>query len=170
MGSVASREVDVIRLNRLARQLREIALKASQEGAELSISVGELAVIETVARNPDSTISEISRRTGLAQSWVSKIVRELSEDGVFHHGKDPNDRRQTRVRLDPEIQRRTVEDYGARPIDEAVADAAPHLDAAGVKRVKELLVELDRLLVQSPQAELGHAVIGGRSNRQSHEQ
>jgi DNA-binding MarR family transcriptional regulator len=144
--------VDVIRLNRLARQLREIALKASQGGAELTISASELAVVETVARTPDSTISEISRSTGLAQSWVSTIVREMSEQGVFQHSKDPNDRRQTRVRLDPEIHRRTLEDYGTRPIDEAVAGAAPHLDGPSVQRVKTLLVELDQLLTESAEA------------------
>jgi DNA-binding MarR family transcriptional regulator len=149
--------VDVIRLNRLARQLREIALKASQGGAELPISVGQLAVVEAVARNPDSTVSMISKSTGLAQSWVSKIVRELSDQGVFAHSKDPHDRRQTRVRLDPEIHRQTFEDHGVRPIDDAVADIASHLDATGVRRVTELLVELDGLLLGSQQAEVGTA-------------
>jgi DNA-binding MarR family transcriptional regulator len=138
--------VDVIRLNRLARRLREIALKASQGGAELPISVGELSVVEAVARTPDSAISEISRTTGLAQSWVSAIVRDLSQQGVFQQTKDPNDRRQTRVRLDPEIRRTSFEDYGTRPIDHAVMQAAPHLDASGLQRVKQLLAELDQLL------------------------
>lgn len=142
------REVDVLQLNRLARQLREIALKASQGGADLPISVGELAILENVARHPNSTISEISRSTGLAQSRVSKVVRELSEEGVFQHSKDPNDRRQTRVQLDAKVQRQTFEDHGSRPIDEALSDAVPHLDAAGVKRVKELLAELSGLLAE----------------------
>jgi DNA-binding MarR family transcriptional regulator len=142
---VASAEVDVIRLNRLARRLREIALKASQGGAELPISVGELSVVEAVARTPDSSISELSRASGLAQSWVSKIVRELSEQGVFQQTKDPDDRRQTRIRLTPEIHHRAFHEYGARPIGEAVSEAAPHLDARGVQRVKELLLELDQL-------------------------
>jgi DNA-binding MarR family transcriptional regulator len=144
------REVDVLQLNRLARQLREIALKASQGGADLPISVGELAILENVARYPNSTISEISRSTGLAQSRVSKVVRELSEEGVFHHSKDPNDRRQTRVRLDAKVRRQTFEDYGSRPIDEALSDAVSHLDAAGVERVKELLAELSGLLEEKP--------------------
>jgi DNA-binding MarR family transcriptional regulator len=142
--------VDAIRLNRLARRLREIALKASQGGAEVPLSVGELAVFEAVARTPDSTISEISRATGLAQSWVSTIVRDLSQQRVVQQTKAAEDRRQTRVRLDPEVHRLSFEDYGARPIDGAVIEVAPHLDASGVQRVTELLLELDQLLAGSP--------------------
>lgn len=140
------RQVDVLRLHRLARQLREIALKASQDGAELPISVGDLAVLEIIARNPNSAISEISRSVGLAQSRVSKVVHELTEAGVLQSGKDPNDRRQTRVRLHPTAQRQTFEEYGRRPVDAALADAFPHLDAASVARAMELLGELSDLL------------------------
>jgi hypothetical protein len=56
------------------------------------------------------------------------------------------------VRLDPEIHRQTFEDHGVRPIDDAVADIASHLDATGVQRVTELLVELDGLLLGDPQS------------------
>lgn len=138
--------MDVRRLNRLARQLREIALKASQDGEELPISVGQLAVFEDVARWPDSTISDIVRRTGLAQSRVSKVVGELAEEDVFLVGRDAKDKRQTRVSLDPKVRRQTFEEYGLRPIDGMVAKAAPHLSDAEVRRVIELLAELDALL------------------------
>lgn len=156
--------VNVIGLNRLARQLRDIALTASQGGAQLPISMGQLAVVEAVARHPDSTVSMISKSTGLAQSWVSKIVREMSEQGVFRYSKDPHDRRQTLVRLDPEIAHQTFEDHGRLPIDDAIVGVVPHLDAVGVRRVVELLVELDDLLVERSLADADgaarHAVAG----------
>jgi DNA-binding MarR family transcriptional regulator len=138
--------VDVLRLNRLARQLREVALKASQSGEELPVSMGDLAVLESVARNPGSTISEISRSTGLAQSRISKVVQELTEHGVFECSKDPNDRRQTRVRLHPAAHQQTFEDYGRRPVDAALAEAFPSLGRAEVARATELLSELTDLL------------------------
>ena len=138
--------MDVLRLNRLARQLREIALKASQAGAELPVSVGELTVIENVARRPDSTISDISRSTGLAQSRVSKVVQDLAEKGVFQCRKDANDRRQTRVRLHPAVREQTFEEYGKRSVDRALADAFPCLDTAAVTRAVALLGELADLL------------------------
>ncbi|MFL6137191.1 MAG: MarR family winged helix-turn-helix transcriptional regulator [Frankiaceae bacterium] len=139
---VASSWVDVVRLNRLARQLREVALRASQDGAELPVSVSDLTVIESVARHPDCTISEISRSTGLAQSRVSTIVQELTKEGVFHCHKDAEDRRQTRVRLHPAAHEQTFEQHGKRSIDGALAVAFPHLDAGAVERVIALLSEL----------------------------
>lgn len=146
MKSRMLRDVDVFRLHRLSRQLREVALKASQGGAELPVSVGDLAVLENVARNPNSAINEISRSVGLAQSRVSKVVRELTEAGVFQCSTDPKDRRQTRVRLHPAAHRKTFEEYGKRPIEPALAAAFPYLDAASVARAEELLGELSALL------------------------
>lgn len=139
--------MDVQRLNRLARQLREVALKASQEGAELPISIGELAVFESVAREPDSTITDIVRVTGLAQSRVSKVVRDLAADGVVITTRDPEDRRQTRVRLDPAIRKKAFEDFGSRPISAALAEAVP---AQNITRIEHLLDELANLIDGTP--------------------
>jgi DNA-binding MarR family transcriptional regulator len=138
--------VEVRRLIRLARQLREIALKASQGGADLPLSIGELAIVENVARHPDSAITEIARSTGLAQSRVSRVVQDLSTEGVLQFWKDPRDRRQTLVRLDPEVRRQTLEDYSSRTIAEALTEATPHLSPAERERASQLLSELADLL------------------------
>lgn len=145
--------MDVVRLNALSRQLREIALAASRGSGDLEISVAQLAVIETVARTPGSTVATISRTTGLAQSWVSTIVRELAEAGVFVLGKDPDDRRRTRVSLSADAARLTFDDRGTRSVDSGLAHAVPQLDEKGKRRVVELLTELESLL--RPNA--GHA-------------
>jgi DNA-binding MarR family transcriptional regulator len=138
--------MDVLHLNRLARLLREVALRASQNGQELPISASELAVIENVARHPDSTISAISHSTGLAQSRVSTIVRDLTDEGVLEQRKLPPDRRETRVRLNPTTESQAFDEFGARPVDEALSGAAPHLSAEEVARVLLLLEELLNLL------------------------
>ncbi|HEX3783624.1 MAG TPA: MarR family transcriptional regulator [Pseudonocardiaceae bacterium] len=138
--------MDVQRLNRLARQLREIALKASQDGAELPISFGELAVVESVARNPDSTITDIVRGTELAQSRVSRVVHALAADGVFITTRDPNDRRQTRVRLDPKVRKQMFEDFGSRSVSAALAETSPRLSDENIARAEQLLDELADLI------------------------
>ena len=138
--------MDVVRLNALSRQLREIALGASRGHGDLDISVAQLAVIETVARAPGSTVATITRTTGLAQSWVSTIVREMTEAGVFVIGKDPDDRRRTRVSLSPDAARLTFDDRGTRSIDAGLAQAVPHLREQQVRRVVDLLTELESLL------------------------
>jgi len=143
--------MDVLGLNRLARLLREVALKASQNGEELPISASELVVIENVARHPDITISEISANTGLAQSRISNIARDLADEGVFLLRKVPPDRRQTRVRLDPKAERQTFDDAGARPIDDVLSGAAPHLSPDDVGRLIGLLEEVLGMLDRPPQ-------------------
>jgi DNA-binding MarR family transcriptional regulator len=143
--------VEVRRLIRLARQLREIALKASQGGADFPLSIGELAIVENVARHPDSAITEIARSTGLAQSRVSRVVQDLSTEGVLQFWKDPRDRRQTLVRLDPEIRQQTLEDYSSRTIAQALTEATPQLSPAQRERASQLLAELaDLLATDSP--------------------
>lgn len=138
--------MDVLQLNRLARLLREVALRASQNGQELPISASELAVIENVARHPDVTIGEISHNTGLAQSRVSAIVRDLTAEGVLVQRKVPPDRRQTRVRLDPRAESQMFDEFGARPVDDALSGAAPHLSPEEVTRLLLLLEEVLRML------------------------
>lgn len=142
--------MNVRRLNKLARQLRDVALKASQDGAEFPLSTGELAIIENVARTPDITITELVHRTGLAQSWVSKVVREFTDKDIFRCTKNPSDLRQTRVRLAPKVQRETFEEHGSRSVDGALAESAPHLTEESLARAMSLLSELADLLDTNP--------------------
>ncbi|MGR7025996.1 MarR family winged helix-turn-helix transcriptional regulator [Geodermatophilus sp. URMC 62] len=138
--------MDVVRLNALSRRLREVALAASRSSGDLDISVAQLAVIEAVARAPGSTVATITRTTGLAQSWVSRIVREMADAGVFVLAKDPDDRRRTRMSLSADAARLTFHDRGERSVDSGLAETASHLDEAGVRRVLDLLTELESLL------------------------
>jgi DNA-binding MarR family transcriptional regulator len=156
--------MDVLQLNRLARLLREVALKASQNGQELPISASELAVIEDVARHPDITISEISHDTGLAQSRVSTIVRDLTSEGVLVQRKVPPDRRQTRVRLDPKAESQTFDEFGARPVDDVLSGAVPHLSPDEVAHLLLLLEEVLQMLdhPREPAAAHGRSRIARR--------
>lgn len=138
--------VEVRRLNRLSRQLREIALRASQDDEELPLSAGELVIVEHVARHPGSTISAIARETGLAQSRVSTVVRHLSDERVFVCSKDSKDRRQTLVALSPEVAVQAFEEFGSRPVDGALATVVPHLSGDQAVRVVSLLDELADLM------------------------
>jgi len=142
--------VDVVRLNALSRRLHEIALVASQGSGDLDLSIAQLSVIETVARTPGSTVATIARTTGLAQSWVSTILRELADAGVFVLSKDPDDRRRTRVLLSPDAARLTFDERGTRSVETGLRQAAAHLDDSGARRVVDLLTELESLL--RPQA------------------
>jgi DNA-binding MarR family transcriptional regulator len=146
MGGSAAK-IDVIALSRLARILREVALDASQGGHDLPVTAGELTIVEAVARRPGSSIRELCEATGLAQSWVSTLTRQLADKGVVVLEVDPADRRRTMARLAPEAARRTFEQEGRRPIGEAWTRSLPHLDPRDAARVEALLAEVHAIVV-----------------------
>lgn len=139
-------QMEVRQLNRLSRQLREIALRASQNGAELPLSVSELAIVEHVARHPAETITSIARSTGFAQSRVSTVVRALTDQGVLVCSRNVKDRRQTRVQLDPKVAELTFQEYGSRPVEHSLREVLPHLSGSDAARAGALLDELAALL------------------------
>jgi DNA-binding MarR family transcriptional regulator len=116
-------------LHRLARLLREIALRATGNTGADRVNAGELAVLEDVARFPGSTIRDITDRTGLAQSLVSRITRAMAEAGALTVQPDPIDRRRVRIDLTPST-RAAVLGRAAGTIAAAVAESTPALTAA----------------------------------------
>lgn len=138
--------MNVIELNSLARKLREVALTASQHEDDTKLSMAQLMVFETVARTPRVSVKEITEQTGLAQSWVSKIVAGQCEDGVFVLSQDPGDRRRTIVSLSDQAQKATFRDRGVVDIDEALTATFPHLSPEAVTQVKVLLTQLQHVL------------------------
>lgn len=132
-------------LHRLARELREIALRATENTGEDRINAGELAILEDIARHPHSAISEITRRTGLAQSLVSRITRAMADAGAVSIEPDPGDRRKVRVSLD-ESTRAAALDRADNPATEAIAAAVPTLTDEQRARLEHHLTEAASLL------------------------
>lgn len=92
-------------------------------------NAGELAVIEDVARHPGSTIRDITERTGLAQSLVSRIVHATVGAGALAVTPDERDRRKVRVELSGST-RDAVLQRANNTLDEALAIHTPHLTDA----------------------------------------
>lgn len=138
--------MDVIQLNALARKLREVALLASRRQGDTKLSVTQIAVIEAVARKDGISIAEIVEATGLAQSWVSKIVTDLAKDGVFTQWKSSNDQRRTLVALSDDARRMTFADRGTTPIDESLLEVNPNLTREEANEVLRLLESVNGLL------------------------
>ncbi|MEZ0094908.1 MarR family winged helix-turn-helix transcriptional regulator [Streptacidiphilus sp. EB129] len=134
-------------LYQLGRRLAEIAL-ADMGADELDLAPGEFLVLQDLTLNGRSSVSDITKRTGLAQSRVSTGVRALTTRGWTRTEADPNDGRRTLVDLTPEIRaaaaarraaraddnlRTTLTDAGANPSE------LPTL-TAGLTRLHQLLV------------------------------
>ena len=84
----------------LGRKLMQIANDALPQG-KTTTSVRLIFV--DVAYHPNSSISEITERTGFPQSLVSTAVAKLRDKGLLATEPDPLDRRRTLVRTTPTL-------------------------------------------------------------------
>ncbi|MGF1425636.1 MarR family winged helix-turn-helix transcriptional regulator [Kitasatospora sp. LaBMicrA B282] len=140
-------------LYQLGRRLAEIAL--TDMGAdELDLAPGEFLVLQDLTLNGRSSVTDITKRTGLAQSRVSTGVRALTARGWTHTAADPDDGRRTLVDLTPEVRTAATQRRAARADDSLRTTLAQA--GAGEQEIPALLTGLARLhalLVagQSPQ-------------------
>jgi DNA-binding MarR family transcriptional regulator len=129
-------------LHRLARVLREIAQVATANDGERPVAASTVAIVEDVTSHPQSPIAEIVRRTGLAQSLVSRTVDRLQALGVFTVGHDPADRRRTLVSMDPQTRHVDFAARAERPIADAMRQVIAGLTD---ERLAEIAAALDVL-------------------------
>lgn len=133
-------------LHRLARQLREVATRATVQAGEAAPSPGLIAVVEDIARHPESSIGEIVARVKLAQSFVSKIVAELRDEGILSATPDPSDGRRVRVHLASGVRQEVLLPRAGAPLTDTLAALHPELTPEQIARAGDLLDELAALL------------------------
>lgn len=63
-----------------------------------------LAVLRHVFESPGLTVSEVSRQTGMAKSYVSRTVESLCRSGLLEKASDPADQRLVRIRPTPQAR------------------------------------------------------------------
>lgn len=78
----------------VGRKLMKIAERAMPSG-DGAISSSVRSVLVDIAENPDSSISDITARTGFPQSHVSAAVARLRRSGAVQTRTDPKDARRT---------------------------------------------------------------------------
>jgi DNA-binding MarR family transcriptional regulator len=97
--------LDLIVLGRQLARLGERAMRdddPNEDGVAAlgaTLPVGALIVMRDVLGSPGSSITDITVRTGLPQSYVSESVNKLRVKGIAEITADPVDRRRTLVRL-----------------------------------------------------------------------
>jgi DNA-binding MarR family transcriptional regulator len=141
MPDLSSPGVDAAGLFLLSRRLMQIAESVlPQQNAATSLRFVAL----DVAYHPDSSISEITERTGLPQSLVSMSVAKLRNVGVLETEPDPADRRRTLVRTTATMEGRARR-VGGTSIETALAEALAvddHEEAADALAALDLLARL----------------------------
>ena len=111
--------LDLIMLGRQLTKIGEEVLRGSKAQA---MPTGPSLVLRDVFAHPDSSITDVTARTGLPQSYVSESVARLRDQGIVETSADPADGRRTLVRVTAEHPR-TVAAKGAVPADAALAAA-----------------------------------------------
>jgi DNA-binding MarR family transcriptional regulator len=106
------------------------------------MSPGVLAIVEDLADHPGSSIGDIARRTGLAQSLVSNTVAMLHERGVVAASRDDRDRRRTVVHITPDAKRSLIDPRGKRPVHPALRKVLTDHSEPQLHRIEKLLEEL----------------------------
>jgi DNA-binding MarR family transcriptional regulator len=103
-----------------------------------------------VLANPGSSITDITTRTGLPQSYVSESVNKLRVKGYAEITADPADRRRTLVRLTARHLERVAR-HSARDADGVLRSALGDVDEAKAQKVIALLTDLaHRLRTEAP--------------------
>jgi DNA-binding MarR family transcriptional regulator len=95
------------------------------------LPTGQSLVLRDVFANPGSSITEITTRTALPQSYVSESVARLREQGILETSADRADGRRTLVRLSDK-HARDVARKGAISVDAALAERLGGTDAVDV--------------------------------------
>jgi DNA-binding MarR family transcriptional regulator len=126
----------------LGRKLMKIAEGALPRGRAVMSS---RLIFVDVAYHQNSSISEITERTGFPQSLVSTSVAKLREMGLLESGPDPLDRRRTLVRTTPALTA-LQERLGSVGIDDLIARELATGDQEELPHVIDALELLSRLL------------------------
>ena len=120
-----------------------------------------VGVLAHVAAEGERTVSEIANDLGLSLPAASKLVGELEDHSLVSRHEDPDDRRRTVVRLDPETSRRVLGWLGRRnqPLEAALATLTDEERQGFLKGMRALA---DALMEESPRGPLG------RHHRKAH--
>jgi DNA-binding MarR family transcriptional regulator len=143
--------MDAARLHKLARVLRELAIDVTSDLSEGRATPTEVTIGMDIFEHDATTVGEIAKRTGVAQSQVSTTVAAMRDYGLLSVESDPGDRRRGRITLDPAARRQLAGNRGRRPVSDAIRQHllahARAATAAEVRAVVQLLDALaDRLL------------------------
>jgi DNA-binding MarR family transcriptional regulator len=133
--------MEAVDLIHLGRRLGKIGEHALRGGSSAQMTNGQALVLRDVFASPGSSVSAITDRTGLPQSYVSDSIAALCQEGILLTSPDPQDRRRTLSTVSP-AHRRRVAARASTPVDTALAKELGEQRAALVLPLLHRLAEL----------------------------
>jgi DNA-binding MarR family transcriptional regulator len=133
--------MDALELIMLGRQLTKIGEAAMRGGQAPPLPAGHALVLRDVLAHPGTSVTDVTTRTGLAQSIVSKAIARFQDQGIVEVEADPADGRRTLARVGAshlgDVRRK-----GALPADAELAAALGDADPATVAEIVSVLATL----------------------------
>ena len=130
----------------LGRKLAKIGEDSMPNTGLKNMPTSMKLVLFDVFDHPDSTISEITARTGLLQSQVSSSVAKFREAGAFETRTDTQDKRRTLVKGKREVARRGAE-MQYEPVENIILREAQSKNEEDLVQLTACLEKLaDRLI------------------------
>jgi DNA-binding MarR family transcriptional regulator len=109
------------------------------------------SILADIFEHQNTSIGEITARTGFPQSHVSAAVARLRTGGALITTADPHDRRRTLVRISPEVSHRAAQPMPA-PIDGVLAAALGTHDAREIEETVTTLEALAQRIIRRSHA------------------
>lgn len=134
----------VAQLAKLNRKLRNLLLLTSANEGKTP-SAGRVAIFEDIYKNSPTTVQGITKRTKLAQSYVSKTIAQMKEKEVVRLTGSQNDKRQVIITFNNELSD-FVRTMSEQPIHGGLSQLLPDAPPADLERIDILLTELSVLL------------------------
>jgi DNA-binding MarR family transcriptional regulator len=148
----------------LGRHLTELARRGMADAADPDTPEVDAVIISVLVEARGMSISEVTRRTGFAQSHVSTSVARMREKGYLLAEVDPADRRRTLIRPIDAVyaavadrQQRDVEQVLAATLAEAGVD--PEVVPETAARLAAAADELYTLLTARALGQHGDGVL-----------
>jgi DNA-binding MarR family transcriptional regulator len=136
--------MNLTELAQLSRKLRKVMLIASSQNNE-PVSSGQVTIFEDVYKHSPTTVQDITERTNLAQSYVSKIISHMKKRDVVKLQKSKKDKRKTIITFNPELAD-FVQSMSKRPIRKALQQVLSN--SKDITEAETLLERLTELFVE----------------------
>ncbi len=136
--------LELIQLGRRLVRIGEQVLRSAGDGP--APPLGPSMVLQDVFAHPGGSVTDITGRTGLPQSYVSESIARLRDQGFVVTEVDSADRRRTLVRTNPD-HLRSVARKGTASVDAALAQAFDESDPTRAEVLVNTLNEMARRLL-----------------------
>jgi DNA-binding MarR family transcriptional regulator len=137
--------MEALELVVLGRRLARIGEEAMRGSKAPALPSGQHLVLRDVFAHPDSSVSDVTDRTGMPQGYVSECIARLRDAGLVETIADPADGRRTLVRFSAG-RVRTFVAKGAVAVDATLGRALSENDPEALRQIVDALSTLAKRL------------------------